>query len=88
MDNIIIGLYHSTLSRNYVPGFAFYLKELNSLLDLKLEIELAKRLEIIQLLYSLLDTTNQLEAFLVEGISNSLTRLLKYVYSLIIEKIN
>lgn len=77
-NNTYNGLYNSSISRNFVPGFAFYLKELNSLLELKVELGLQQRLDFIYLLYNLLDSTRGIEAFLVEGISNCLSRLLKY----------
>jgi hypothetical protein len=77
MEKTLENIRLSSISRNYVPGFAFYLKELNLLLDLKVQLSLNQRLEVIELLYSLLDARKEIEAFLIEGIANSLCRLLK-----------
>ena len=77
MDTVIAALYCSSKSRNYVPGFSFALKEFNSLLDLKQELLLEKRIELIYYFYNLLHSKVEIEPFLVQGISNTLVRLLK-----------
>ncbi len=77
INAIIQKLFESSLARNFLPSFSFYLKELNSLLDLKVALDLKQRITCINILYPLLNVEVGIDSFLIQGISNSLTRLLK-----------
>ena len=77
INSLIQKLFESSLARNFVPSFSFYLKELNSLLDLKFRLDIHQRLLLINILFPLLNVEIGIDPFLIQGISNSLERLLK-----------